>query len=533
MRLLQDSMQRYRGLIGKITTVIVGVMMYVTGASAVPFEKTIGGPQDDEGYSITVNPVGALFVAGRTMSFGQGNWDLYVAKLRNNGVLKWVNSYGLNNWDRPWAIRPESTRVVVAGNTNSIGAGGQDALFIRLRGHNGQFKGYPKTYGGANLERAYSIEPTSDGGFIIVGEAMSFGAGDKDVYVIKTTERGKPIWAFTYGVQGSNEVGRSIQQTLDGGYIVAGWTDYYGNKKILVFRLNALGGLLWSKVYGGFGNEIARGVREDPQGQGGYIVTGWTTSWDNSDIFLMKLNNLGNVQWFSTYGGTNSDAGKWVELTPDGGYIVAAHTVSFATGGVFHDAMLLKTDNAGNVLWAKTYGGPGDDGFQAVVVTSTGYAAVGKTNSFSPNSTYDVYVVNTNILGETGCETNIIIDAVSRFILEQNLELITTNAVTMIMDTMIVTPGGNILNVCPPPSTPGSSSFNEGTQLKSTSYIGSQVTLKVIGRSVVLSRPTEYSVYSITGSLIKQGMGNTIRFANPGIYFIKLNKQVHKISILK
>ena len=531
MKLLHDSLQRGSGLIGKIAPVIIGVMMYVTWASAVPFEKTIGGPQDDEGYSITVNQVGALFVAGRTMSFGQGNWDLYVAKLRNNGVLKWVNAYGLNNWDRPWAIRPDSTRAVVVGNTNSIGAGGQDALFVRLRGTNGQFKGYPKTYGGANLERGYSIEPTSDGGFIIVGEAMSFGAGDKDVYVIKTTERGKPLWAFTYGIQGSNEVGRSIQQTLDGGYIVAGWTDYYGNKKILVFRLNAAGVLLWSKVYGGFGNEIARGVREDVQG--GYIVTGWTTSWDISDIFLMKLNNNGNIQWFFTYGGNKSDAGKWVELTPDGGYIIAAQTASFATGGVFHEAMLIKTGNAGNVLWAKTYGGPGDEGFQAVVVTSTGYAAVGKTNSFSVGGDYDVYVVNTNNLGETGCETNISIDAVSRFVLEQDLPLDYTNAETMIMDTLIMTPGGTLVNVCPPPPTLGSSSFNDGTQSKSTSDIGSQVTLKVIGRSVVLSRPIEYSVYSIAGSLIKQGMGNVIRFANPGIYFIKLNKQVHKISILK
>ncbi len=529
MKLLHSSLQRGSGLKVKIAPVVIGVMMCVTFASAAIFEKTIGGPQDDEGYSITVNQVGAIFIAGRTMSFGQGNWDLYVAKLKNNGILKWVNAYGLNNWDRPWAVRPDGPRVVVVGNTNSVGAGNQDALFVRLRGTNGQFKGYPKTYGGASLERGYSIEPTNDGGFVIVGEAMSFGAGDKDVYVIKTTDRGKPIWAFTYGIQGSDEVGRSIQQTLDGGYIVAGWTNYYGNKKILVFKLNAAGGLVWSKVYGGFGSEIARGVREDPQG--GYVVTGWTTSWDLSDAFLMKVNSIGNVQWFYTYGGTQSDAATWVEPTQDGGYIISGQTVSFATGGTYHDAMLIKTTNAGNVMWAKTYGSSGDDNFQAVVPTSNGYAAVGKTNSFSLNGDYDVYVVNTNNAGQSGCETTIPIDAISRFILEQDLAMSSLSVGAMKMDTLMMTSGGNMSNVCPG-LLGAMNPSNSGIQSKSTTS-STSTSLKVIGKSVLLSRTADYSVYSITGSLIKQGMGNTIRFTNPGVYFIKLDGQIHKISILK
>lgn len=533
MKYLQNGRERVVSFLGKVIPTIVGIIVLYTWSNAIPFERTIGGPLDDEGYSITINEVGALFVAGRTMSFGQGNWDLYVAKLRLNGVLKWANAYGKNNWDRAWAIRPESTRVVVVGNSNSIGAGGQDALFVRLRGTNGDFKGFPKTYGGATLERGYSIEPTADGGFIIVGEATSFGPGDKDVYVIKTSERGKVIWAFTYGIQESNEVGRSIQQTSDGGYIVTGWTDYYGNKKILVFKLNGAGGLVWSKIYGGFGNEIGRAVREDPDGN--YIVTGWTTSWDLSDVFLMKLNNLGNLQWFFTYGGNNSDAGTWVEIAPDGGYIVAGQTNSFATGGLYHDGLLIKTDNAGNVVWSKTYGGTGDDVFQAVVVVTPtgGYGAVGKTNSFSFNGDYDLYVVNTNNLGQTGCETGIIIDAVSRSILQQDLTLSPNDAFAMTLDTLLRDPGGAIEDVCQALFKSGTGSLHDGIQSKPSYTMSSQATFKVIGRSIVLNRTVDYNVYSITGSLIKQGMGNVIRFSNPGVYFIKLDERIHKITILK
>ena len=162
---------------------------------------------------------------------------------------------------------------------------------------------FAKTYGRTKYDYASSVQQTSDGGYIVAGYTGSFGAGG-DIFLIKTDASGNVIWAKTYGGTGYEEA-FSVQQTSDGVYIVAGYTYSFG-----------------------------AGCR---------------------DIFLIKTDANGNVQWAKTYGGTDYDRASSVQQTSDGGYIVAGYTESFGVGG--SDVFLVKTDANGNIQWAKTYGG--------------------------------------------------------------------------------------------------------------------------------------------------------------------------------
>ncbi|MFZ8835387.1 MAG: hypothetical protein ACO2O5_14520, partial [Candidatus Caldipriscus sp.] len=215
------------------------------------------------------------------------------------------------------------------------------ALFIEHA--HAQVVKFAKTYGGANWDWASSVRQTSDGGYIVVGVTLSFGAGNRDIFLIKTNASGNLQWAKTYG--GTNEEEAfSVQQTSDGGYIVAGFTHSFGagNRDIFLIKTNASGNVQWAKTYGGTDDDRAYSVQKTSDG--GYIVAGFTGSFGAGawDVFLIKTDASGNVQWAKTYGGTNSDVASSVQQTSDGGYIVVGFTHSFGAGD--RDIFLIKTD---------------------------------------------------------------------------------------------------------------------------------------------------------------------------------------------
>jgi hypothetical protein len=207
---------------------------------------------------------------------------------------------------------------------------------------------FAKTYGGTGYEGAYSVQRTSDGGYIVAGYTESFGAGSADIFLIKTDANWNISWAKTYG--GTYwDVARSVQQTSDGGYIVAGWTRSFGAGyyDIFLIKTDANGNIIWAKAYGGTNNDTAYSVQQTSDG--GYIVAGRTGSFGAGglDIFLIKTDANGNIQWAKTYGGTDWDEAFSVQQTSDGGYIVAGTTWSFGAG--WFDIFLIKTDANGNI----------------------------------------------------------------------------------------------------------------------------------------------------------------------------------------
>ncbi|MBM3324123.1 MAG: T9SS type A sorting domain-containing protein, partial [Calditrichaeota bacterium] len=252
---------------------------------------------------------------------------------------------------------------------------------------------WTRTYGGSSHDEAYSVQQTADGGYIVAGYTLSFGAGYWDFYLVKTNGQGDTIWTRTYG--GSHDdFAFSVQQTADGGYIVAGHTGSFGaSGDFYLVKTNGQGDTLWTRTHGGSGWDDAYSVQQTADG--GYIVAGTTRSFGAGywDFYLVKTNGQGDTIWTRTYGGSDWDAACSVQQTADGGYIVAGATYSFGAGSF--DFYLVKTNSLGDTLWTRTYGGSGGDHASSVQQTADGgYIVAGTTRSFGAGIA-DFYLVKT------------------------------------------------------------------------------------------------------------------------------------------
>ncbi|WP_457600399.1 PKD domain-containing protein [Hydrogenivirga sp.] len=268
----------------------------VSSDGAVQWQKTYASSVPDIAGSIQETSDGGYIIAGRsgtTATFP----DLLVLKLSSNGSVQWQKTYGGNNGEDAYSVQQTSDGgYIVAGYTNSFGAGSRDAWVIKLN-PDGSVQ-WQKTYGGNVGEEAYSIQQTSDGGYIVAGYTDSSGAGSRDAWVIKLNSDGSVQWQKTYGGNGWDGA-YSIQQTSDGGYIVAGYTFSFGNGGGLpdfwVFKLDSEGSVQWQKTYGGNSTDEAYSIQQTSDG--GYIVAGYTESFGagSGDIWVLKLNSDGSV----------------------------------------------------------------------------------------------------------------------------------------------------------------------------------------------------------------------------------------------
>jgi len=240
------------------------------------------------------------------------------------------------------------------------------------------------TFGGQYSDGAWCLQETDDGGNILVGNSASRGEGS-DLFLIRTDNMGKCIWSRVLGGS-AEDVGYFVQETRDGGFIVTGSTKSYsmGEELLWLVKIDSSGNISWERTFGGFVSSSGDGgwsVNETIDG--GYIITGYTQSLGSGrkDLWLLKTDGQGAKIWDKTFGGREDDVGMSVLQSRDGGYIVAGRTASFIRGG--DDIWLLKTDSLGEEQWNKTFGGNQDDaGFQ-VVELADGYALVGRTESGS------------------------------------------------------------------------------------------------------------------------------------------------------
>ncbi|MCK4641260.1 MAG: T9SS type A sorting domain-containing protein, partial [Candidatus Marinimicrobia bacterium] len=253
---------------------------------------------------------------------------------------------------------------------------------------------WTKTYGGSKGEDSKSVIQTSDGGYIIAGSTISYGSGGEfaDLWLIKTDSLGDSLWTIIYGGS-SIDGGNCVQETLDGGFIVCGVTKSYGagQQDVLLIKTNSQGSIEWDKTYGAGNDEQAYCVRQTSDS--GYIFTAFTRSYGagSEDFWLVKTDESGNKIWDKTFGGSGWDHPESVHQTLDDGYIITGYTDSYGAGG--YDVWVIKTDSDGNEKWNKTFGGSGDDrGYSIQQTTDGGYILAGKTESYGAGSS-DVWLI--------------------------------------------------------------------------------------------------------------------------------------------
>ncbi len=362
--------------------------------------KTHGGSSDDRGYSVQPTPDSGYILTGYTESFGAGDSDVYLIKTDANGDQQWYKTFGGTDYDIGNSVQLTSDGgYIVVGYTGSFGAGNIDVYLIKTDANGNQQ--WDTTFGGKNNDYGYSVQPTSDDGYIIVGYTESFGAGYSDVYLIKTDAGGNQQWYKTFGGTGS-DYGYSVQPTSDGGYIITGKTYSFGAGEydVYLIKTDANGEQQWYKTFGGTDWDIGNSVQLTSDE--GYIITGWTGSFGAGriNVYLIKTDANGEQQWYKTFGGTSRDYrdyGYSVQLTSDGGYIITGWNESFGAGNI--DVYLIKTDANGEQQWYKTFGGTDSDyGYSVQPTSDGGYIITGSTKSFSAGGD-DVYLIKTDANG--------------------------------------------------------------------------------------------------------------------------------------
>ena len=374
-------------------------LLSLTNAHA-QWAYTYGGAGNDSAYAVQQTSDGGYVVAGATYSFGAGNNDFWIMKIDENGIPVWQKAYGgINNEYPLYVMQTQDGGYIISGHTGSFGTVGNDAWIMKLDANG--VVAWQKAYGGTGRDFTSPVQQTLDGGYIVVGWTYSFGNGGVDLWLFKLDENGNIVWQKTYGGTG-NEYGWFVQQTSDGGYIVAGETSSSGagNSDAWVIKLDANGNITWQKTYGGTGDDYAYAIQQTQDL--GYIVAAETNSFGagSSDVWIFKLDANGTVIWQKTYGGTGSEYPWSVQQTSDLGYIVAAETNSFGAGQ--YDAWLLKLDANGNVTWQNTYGGTGNDyAWFAQQANDGGYIVAGDSESFGLGGR-DAWILKLDSSGSIG-----------------------------------------------------------------------------------------------------------------------------------
>ena len=385
----------------KIYTSLVFILFFNVLNAQITFQKTYGGTSVDVGNSVQQTTDGGYIITGLTESFGAGLYEVYAIKTDSIGDTLWTRTFGGFSSDQANSVRQTTDGgYIICGWTSSFGAGYEDIYLIKTDSVGASL--WTKTIGSIFPDYGFDVQQTSDGGYIITGCTRIFPAVDYDVYLIKTDINGDTLWTkFFSGT--CVDIGYSVQQTSDGGYIITGETCSFGTTGSVFYliKTDTNGNLLWSKTFGinsGYGKTVEETT------DGGYIIAGYAYGGSSIDVYLIKTNPVGNILWVKTFDCTDNDRGYSVQQTTDGGFIISGQTGSST---ITHDVYLIKTDANGDSLWTKTYGGAlNDAGYSVQQTSDDGYIITGFTLNFGTGDA-NVYLIKTDSLGNSGCNQGI------------------------------------------------------------------------------------------------------------------------------
>jgi hypothetical protein len=373
------------------------------------FSKTFGGGLSDDGYDIITTSDGGFIIIGATWSFGAGLADIWLIKTNSMGQMEWNKTYGSIMMERGRSVlETNDGGFVIMGITNSTGSGDFDIWLIKT--NNLGIMEWNRTFGGVKREEGEMIVQTSDGGYIITGFTKSYGAGGidpngfpyNDIWLIKTNSTGHEQWNCTYGENYMHEMGKSIQQTSDGGYIIVGDIEedhVMGMDEFYVWLLktNSTGEEEWNQTFDRIEYDYGDEVLE--YGDGGYIVLCQSYNITRDyDIWLIKTNQTGVMEWEKFYGGKDSENAISLKRTFDGGFIILSTVIPYKGGnGSEADSWLIKINETGSMQWNLSFGEIRMEWAQSIQQTDDGgFIVTGSMNSYGGGQ-QDVWLAKISI----------------------------------------------------------------------------------------------------------------------------------------
>lgn len=251
--------------------------------------------------------------------------------------------------------------------------------------------------GGTGYDTGQAVALMPDGGCIIIGYSDSFMSDAVRVYIIRLGSDGDTLWTDLYG--SSNVQGFGIAATTDGNYVIAGFAEMSGSGDVLCVKIDADGGVLWEKTYGGGGSDIAFAIEATTDG--GSILTGWTVtdSTTGKDVYVLRLDAAGDTLWTRAYGGPGDDFGTAVCPVAGGGFLVAGWTDSYGAGS--DDVYLLFLDADGDTLSTHAYGSVNQDYAEAVIEAPDGNFLLAGVTQDATEAMSRIFLLEVDIGGDT------------------------------------------------------------------------------------------------------------------------------------
>ena len=370
-------------------SVLIGVMfltlslpyLVVSAELSAEWIVTFDDISDDELYSVEVVDDGYV-LAGITNSSGFGQFDVWLIKTDSSGAMEWNRTYGgsLNDWAYS-LVATSDGGYAFAGSTNSFGVDSADFWLVKVDSF-GNLE-WNQTYGGHDYDSCRSLVTTSDGGYVLLGYSAPYGStrspydtGSADVWLVKVDSVGILEWNQTYGGSGSESVSTVIE-TTDGGYALACSTTSsgFGSADFWMIKVDSFGNIEWNQTYGESGTEYVNSLVATFDG--GFALAGTTTSFGavSADVWLVKVDSVGILEWNQTYGGPLADYCGSMITSSDDDYVLACITQPPTFGdGVF---WLVETDSLGNLKGNQTYGVSAHHSHTSLVATADGSYILG------------------------------------------------------------------------------------------------------------------------------------------------------------
>ena len=362
------------------------------GCSWFLFNNTFVDASYDYGRSLIQTNDGNYLIAGNMSILGDNYSNALLVKIDHKGEQEWKRDYTFSSTDRLNAVKELADGgIIMAGFTMSATDYSKDVLVIKTDAE-GNVE-WQRSYGDAQDETANSIDISNGGGFIITGEVINANTGFGLCYLMKIDDEGELSWSNTFGGS-QNDNGFSVTSTNDGGFAITGVTRSLGDNDgdAWLIKVSGSGAIQWERTYGGEDTEFGRAIQQTVDG--GYIIIGQTESFGigSSDAYLLKTDSEGNEMWSQSFGGQGTDQGRYVVETADQGYLISGYTDSFGASGGFN-FWIIKTNSLGEPEWQRFYGEHGDDrGLSGIQTSDGGYAIAGYTSSGGSNSSNILFI---------------------------------------------------------------------------------------------------------------------------------------------